>query len=192
MSGVYLALVHHPVVDRAGDVITTAVTNLDVHDIARSARTYDLAGYYVVTPIEAQHRLVDRILGHWRDGAGATRVPERSEALALCRLVDSVAQASDEIVEREGKRPEIWVTSARASGDVVDATIAGARMREVPSLILFGTGHGLAPALLEACDGVVAAIRGGGSYNHLSVRAAVAITLDRLFGEQGANPAGSD
>ncbi|HBQ11087.1 MAG TPA: tRNA (guanine(37)-N(1))-methyltransferase, partial [Myxococcales bacterium] len=92
----------------------------------------------------------------------------------------------------EGKRPEIWVTSARASGDVVDATIAGARMREVPSLILFGTGHGLAPALLEACDGVVAAIRGDGSYNHLSVRAAVAITLDRLFGEQGANPAGSD
>ncbi|HBQ11088.1 MAG TPA: hypothetical protein DEF51_07890, partial [Myxococcales bacterium] len=70
VSGVYLALVHHPVVDRAGDVITTAVTNLDVHDIARSARTYDLAGYYVVTPIEAQHRLVDRILGHWRDGAG--------------------------------------------------------------------------------------------------------------------------
>src|SRR5690606_14363961 len=35
-------LVHHPVLDRAGEVVTTAITNLDLHDIARSAHTYGL------------------------------------------------------------------------------------------------------------------------------------------------------
>ena len=189
---VYLALVHHPVLDRAGDVITTAVTNLDVHDIARSARTYDLAGYFVVTPIEAQRTLVERILGHWRDGAGAARVPERSAALALCEVVDSVEDAAREIASREGEAPEIWITSARATEGLTDAAIAGARMRGRPSLVHFGTGHGLAPSLVEAATGVIAPIRGAGAYNHLSVRAEVAITLDRLFGERGANPAGSD
>ena len=67
---VYCALVHHPVRDRAGQTVTTAVTNLDVHDIARSARTFGLRRYYVVTPIEAQHVLVQRIIDHWTHGAG--------------------------------------------------------------------------------------------------------------------------
>lgn len=44
MSPLYCALVHHPVRDRGGNAVTTAVTNLDVHDIARTARTYGLRG----------------------------------------------------------------------------------------------------------------------------------------------------
>ena len=35
-----------------GQSVATAITNLDVHDIARSSRTYGLGGYFVVTPIE--------------------------------------------------------------------------------------------------------------------------------------------
>ena len=34
-----IALVHHPVLDKGGAIVTTALTNLDVHDLARSART---------------------------------------------------------------------------------------------------------------------------------------------------------
>ena len=66
----YAALVHHPVLEKGGRVVTTAVTNLDVHDIARASRTYGLAGYFIVTPIAAQRKLVEEILGHWVTGAG--------------------------------------------------------------------------------------------------------------------------
>ena len=46
-----LALVHHPVVDRRGDEVTTAVTNLDLHDIARTAATFGVDRFYAVTVI---------------------------------------------------------------------------------------------------------------------------------------------
>jgi hypothetical protein len=188
MPPVALALVHHPVRDRAGDIITTAVTNLDVHDIARTARTYDLAAYYLVTPIEAQRVLVERILSHWRDGAGARRVPERSVALAICVVVPTIEAALEHMTEQAGSRPRTFVTGARppAGQRVLDDAEARARMAEAPSLVLFGTGHGLASETVQAADHVLAPIRSGASYNHLSVRAAVAITLDRLFGERGS------
>ncbi len=190
MPPVALALVHHPVRDRSGAIITTAVTNLDVHDIARTARTYDLAAYYLVTPIEAQRVLVERILSHWRDGAGARRVPERSVALSICAVVPTLEAAAEHMAATltSGRRPQTFVTGARAPAGkrVVGDAEARARMSEAPSLILFGTGHGLAPETVEAADHVLAPIRSGASYNHLSVRAAVAITLDRLFGERGS------
>jgi hypothetical protein len=52
-----------------------------------------------------------------------------------------------------------------------------------PSLILFGTGWGLAPAVLDQADAFLAPLRGASpdGYNHLSVRAACAIVLDRLL-----------
>lgn len=179
---VWLALVHHPVVDRAGDVITTAVTNLDVHDIARSARTYGLGGYVVVTPIEAQRTLVERILSHWKDGPGARRVPERSEALARVHVVESLDAARDAVEAVEGRAPLTIVTSARTGPRTSAYREVAAELAERPGLLLFGTGHGLAPSVMEAADRVLAPIQPGSDYNHLSVRAAAAITLDRLFG----------
>lgn len=179
----YVALVHHPVLDRAGDVITTAVTNLDVHDIARSARTYDVAGYFVVTPIEAQRSLVERILSHWRDGSGARRVPERTEALARCEVADSVDDAIAAIEARTGRTPSLIATTARTGRPIAPYAKIAASLDERPGLILFGTGHGLAPSVLDRVDHVLRPIQPDASYNHLSVRAAVAITLDRLFGE---------
>ena len=47
---------------------------------------------------------------------------------------------------------------------------------EAPYLILFGTGWGLTSEILEP-------IRGKTKYNHLCVRSAVSIILDRLLGE---------
>ena len=52
-----------------------------------------------------------------------------------------------------------------------------------PWLILFGTGSGLTDGVLEQCDHLLDPIEGAGEYNHLSVRGAVAIILDRLFGK---------
>ena len=56
---------------------------------------------------------------------------------------------------------------------------------ERPLLLVFGTGHGLAPALYATERPCLAPVRAG-QYNHLSVRTAAAIMLDRLIGEQGA------
>ena len=114
-SRVSLALVHHPVRGRDGAIITTSITNLDVHDIARTARTYGLARYFIVTPIEAQRALVEHILGYWRDGDGARRVPERAEALAIVSAVPSLADARAQL----GGQPLVLTTAARGRSNAV-------------------------------------------------------------------------
>lgn len=185
---VYVALVHHPVRDREGATVTTAITNLDVHDIARSSCTYDLAGYFVVTPIDAQQAIVATMLKHWLEGAGGKRVPARMAAMRLVRPVSSLADVDAAIVAETGKAPRKVVTAARSDGAVIrsfaDEAVAIARS-ESPTLLIFGTGYGLADEVLSAADARLAPIRPGG-YNHLSVRAAVAIALDRLFGDERA------
>jgi hypothetical protein len=182
----YLALVHYPVKDRAGATVTTSVTNLDVHDIARSARTYGVRRYYVVTPIELQHTLVRRILDHWTTGSGRKRMPERWEALSLAEPVVSLEDAIADITEREGERPKLVVTAAKPPKDRPVVAVAEARAwlarGEHPYLLIFGTGHGLAESLLASADHQLEPLDSGTGYNHLSVRAAAAIYLDRLIG----------
>ena len=185
--GVYCALVHHPVKDRQGATVTTAVTNLDVHDIARSARTYGLRRYYVVTPIEAQHLLVRRIIEHWTTGAGRRRIPERHVALELCESTATLELASADVERRAGAPPRLVATAARPTVQRPLTGFADARAQlgaaDRPWLIVFGTGHGLADSVLERADVLLAPIVGAGDYNHLSVRAAAAIVLDRLLGQ---------
>jgi len=49
----YIALLHYPVYNKEGKVVTTAIANMDIHDIARLAKTYGLRGFYVINPISA-------------------------------------------------------------------------------------------------------------------------------------------
>ena len=189
MSLVYCALVHHPVVDRRGEEVTTSVTNLDVHDIARSARTYGLRGYFVVSPIEAQHPVVQRIVDHWVSGAGTERFPERGEAIALVRVCLSIEDAIAQIEAEAGESPRLVVTSAKAGADRTSYAEEAERLRNEPrpTLLLFGTGHGLSDRVLQRADVFLEPIEGPSEFNHLSVRAAVAITLDRLFAVKSAS-----
>jgi hypothetical protein len=188
VSTVYSALVHHPVRDREGLTVTAAVTNIDVHDIARSSHTYGLAGMFVVSPIDAQRALVVRILEHWRLGAGKRRMPHRSEALAICQPASSIAEALQLIAAQEGQAPRVIATAARALPGGSLTTFETLRPQlaaaGAPWLILFGTGHGLADDVLKAAEFVLEPITGAreDGYNHLSVRAAAAIVFDRLFG----------
>ncbi len=186
MRRIALALVHHPVLDRDGGVVTTAMTNLDVHDMSRSAKSYGLEAMYVVHPIDAQRELCERIRSHWVDGSGKRRIPDRAVALALVRSVASLEHAISDMGE-----PELWTTAASARGQRVttygearDNLSQGSR----PVLILFGTGWGLAPEVLDRANVRLEPIRAkdDSGYNHLSVRAACAITLDRLLGERAA------
>ncbi len=53
-----------------------------------------------------------------------------------------------------------------------------------PVLIILGTGWGLTENIFSQSDYVLEAIEGASDYNHLSVRSAAAIILDRLLGSQ--------
>ena len=83
---------------------------------------------------------------------------------------------------RVGKAPLPVLTGA-ARSDGISYADCRALAAEHPLLLLFGTGWGLAPELFGRGWPVLAPIRGSGAYNHLPVRAAAAIMLDRLLGE---------
>jgi hypothetical protein len=179
--GIAVALVHHPVVDRRGDLVSTAVTNLDLHDIARTSRTYGVDRFYVVTPVSEQQLLVKRILSHWQDGHGAVYNRHRGEALSLIRVVASLDEALADWQACAGRSVVPVLTGATRS-DGISVSECSALLKQVPMLLVFGTGWGLAPELFERGWTVLEPIRGRGSYNHLPVRAAAAIILDRLLG----------
>jgi hypothetical protein len=173
-----IALVHHPVLDAQGGIVTSTLTNIDVHDLARSAKTYGCSDFFVVHPIEAQRTLCARIVEHWTTGSSSKRIPDRKDALALVRIVDTLDDAKTAL----GSDPRVWVTAARTLtrslswSDARASLEGGAR----PVLLVFGTSWGLAPSVIGAADALLAPIDGGAGWNHLSVRAACAIALDRL------------
>ncbi len=185
MSRLALALVHYPVLDRGGETVTTAITNLDLHDMGRSARTYGASDLFVVHPIEAQRLLAQRIQQHWVDGSGKRRIPDRAVALDILRIVPSLEDAYAALGGREGI--EIWTTAASSRGGALTSFPEARDRLERSSctvLLLFGTGWGLARELVEGADVRLEPIhaRAPTGYNHLSVRAACAIALDRLLG----------
>jgi hypothetical protein len=182
-TSLHIALVHHPVLNKKGEVIGSAVTNLDIHDIARTARTYGVAGYYITTPFQDQQQLVRELLAHWQTGYGATYNPARKEALSIVHLAHSLQEVIALLTEQCGRRPLIVATSALLRGNSLGYGELGEKIgRKEPVLLLFGTAHGLAPELLQLTDATLPPIKGGTEYNHLSVRSAASIIIDRLLG----------
>lgn len=175
-----VALMHYPMKDKQGDTVATAITNLDLHDISRSCRTYSVENYYVVTPIAAQREIASRVINHWMDGFGSTYNPNRMEAFSHTMLMDSLSEAVLDIEKRHKKRPLIVATTARPDRATITAKHLGVISEEQPVLIIFGTGWGFADEVLETADYILEPIEGVGEFNHLSVRSAVAILLDRI------------
>lgn len=192
---VYVVLLHHPIVNRQGTVVTTAVTNLDIHDIARTARTYGAKGYFLVTPIRDQHELVGRILSHWREDTSRQYHPDRFEALSQVRLMATFEEVIEQIESECGEKPEVVLTDAqRKSGSLAGKQVSYRAYRAEleqssrtrPVLVVFGTGWGVAEGFYPKVDRLLDPVfgrEGEGGYNHLSVRAAAAAVLDRLFGQ---------
>ncbi len=182
-SSVNIALIHHPVVNKRGEIIGSAVTNLDIHDIARTAKTYGIANYFITTPYQDQQQLVLELLAHWRTGHGATYNPARKEALSTVQLAASLEEVLTTVTGQYGRRPLVVATSALLG----DNNLSYSELRQKivegdPILLLFGTAHGLAPELRQQTDATLPPISGGTQYNHLSVRSAVSIIVDRLLG----------
>jgi len=180
-----LALVHYPCVDRNDRLYTTSITNLDVHDIARTCRTYGLSRYYLVHPISAQREMAQSIATFWQEGKGKERNPDRHQAIELVAVAESIDEVIRQETELASERPLQIATTAR----LVDNAWSFSRVREAISssrdvILWMGTGHGLAPEVLQQSDGVMEPVLGVPDYNHLSVRSAAAIILDRLCGNR--------
>jgi hypothetical protein len=184
MADLFVALLHHPVLDKNGQIVTTAVTNIDIHDIARSSATYGVRRLFIATPVRALRALSERIIEHWETGFGSTYNVTRKEALALVSVATDVDDVLLAIERETGQRPTIVATSARPAPEAVGYAEVGERLRRPgePHLLLLGTGWGLSPELLKIADLRLRPIEGPTPYNHLSVRAAAAIILDRLCG----------
>jgi hypothetical protein len=179
-----IALLHHPVYNKLREVVTTALTNLDLHDIARSSRTYGLDRFYIVTPSADQRALAERIAGHWQEGWGAAYNPDRKEALGIVRVCGALPEALADFQAGFTKPVRTVITgAARRPGSISCRELK--RMLEdpgTPCLLLLGTGWGLTEECFRSADHILEPIAGSGTYNHLSVRSAAAIMLDRLRG----------
>lgn len=182
MPDLLVALVHHPVLDKHGDIVTSALTNIDVPDIARSCRTWGVAGFYVVTPVEAHRGLLRRVMQHWDADEQKDYNPSRNEALSLLRLESDLEGVGIDVERRYGCLPRLFATSARPLPGAVSFPEMQAKLAEdgPPWLMLLGTGYGLAPQVTARCQAILAPIAPPSGYNHLSVRAAAAVLLDRL------------
>lgn len=185
----YVALVHHPVYDKNHKVVATSVTNLDIHDIARACRTYGLGAYYLVHPVGAQRELTRRIIAHWQTTEGMAQNELRSAALSLLRVSPSIEEVIREIQDSHQVPPLVVATSARSRPPVLSEQqiFHAANQTDRPLLLLFGTGWGLVDEWLDKADSLMSPIMGPSDYNHLAVRTAVGIILDRLFGEPRHN-----
>jgi hypothetical protein len=181
-----VALVHYPVLDRQHEIVTTAITNLDLHDIARSAHTYGLSDFFVVHPVAAQRELAEKVRDHWVTGSGGRRIPDRTPAMVGLRIVPTL----DDAVRALGDTCELWTTSAAERGAALTHDAARERLsgNGVPVLLVLGTGWGLAESVCERAHAHLEPIRSArhDGYNHLSVRAAAAILFDRLRGDRSA------
>jgi hypothetical protein len=182
MRQVSAVLIHHPILDRERAVVTGAITNLDLHDISRSAHTYGLAAYYIAHPIAAQRELAERVRDHWLTGSGSRRIPDRVPPMRGVRIVCNL----DEALAASGPGTELWVTSAKGGERRVGFADARASIEGEgpPILLAFGTGWGLADEIMNRADRVLTPIESprADGFNHLSVRAAAAIIFDRLLG----------
>lgn len=162
MADLYVGLVHYPIYNKRMNVIAGAVTNFDIHDISRTCRTYNVQGYYIIHPLEVQKQIIDKILSYWQEGYGKVYNPDRADALSRVLWQPDIASAVQTIVERTGKQLQ--------EGDR-------------PVLLLFGTGFGIEAETMAKFDYILEPVYGPCDYNHLCVRSAAAIILDRLAGE---------
>ena len=182
-SNNHLALVHFPVYNKTGEVIVSSVTTLDVHDISRACRTFGVGTFYVITPLKTQQELVQRLIGHWLEGFGGEYNPSRKEALLKTVVKNNLEEAVKEISEQSGKKTRVIVTGAkRAARSIGYEALKNEFKQGEPNLLVFGTGWGLEKNLIKNADHALLPIEGSDGFNHLPVRGAISLILDRLLG----------
>ncbi len=183
MRDFYLGLVHYPVVNKNKEIITSAITNFDIHDIARASKTFGVKKYFIISPEDGQKKVMNKIISHWKEGFGATYNSDRKDALEIVTLINSIQDCIDEIKKDSYLEPMVIATSAK-NQDYKNYKIE--ELKNIlntdgePILLLFGTGHGMSMKDIPQINCLLEPIYGTGDYNHLSVRSAVSIYLYAL------------
>jgi hypothetical protein len=180
----YIGLLHYPVYNKNYERIASAVTGFDLHDLSRLAKTYGVRRFFVITPLEDQQKLARRIIKHWTEGYGASYNVHRKEAFDLISINPSLEECIGEISGLEGDSPVLIATGAtrRNTKGLTYAEAKNMVRSDRPVFVLFGTAWGLDEEVFEEADYFLYPIEGDSGYNHLSVRSAAAIILDRLAG----------
>lgn len=182
MANLSVVLLHEKMVDKQGALVTTSLTLIDIHDIARSSRTFGVDTFYVAHPAPTLRKLTRTLQHHWEDGFGATYNPDRKEALSILDVAADLDEVLHKMAVKHGTRPKLVATSAaKGSGRVSFLEMRKLMASdESPFLMMLGTGWGMSEDLLSRADYFLEPIEGPGDFNHLSVRSACAILLDRL------------
>lgn len=185
MAELYVALIHYPVYNKNMRVIASAVTNFDIHDIARSCRTYDVKNYFLVHPLEVQRDIINKIVAYWQEGFGKEYNPDRGSALERVCWQPDISACMKHIEEHTGQRPLTITTDARVYPNTISYSQARGLVQEGcrPVLLILGTAFGIESFAMQSFDYILEPIYGSCGYNHLCVRSAAAIILDRLAGE---------
>lgn len=185
MADLYVGLVHYQIYNKRMQVIASAVTNFDLHDISRTCRTYDVKKYYIIHPLDVQRKIIEKIIDYWQHGYGRVYNPDRSDALDRVCWQRDIAAAAADIRQSCGKEPYIVTTDARTYPNTVSYKFMRQKLQadERPILLLFGTGFGIEAEAMKQFDYILEPVYGSCDYNHLCVRSAAAIILDRLAGE---------
>lgn len=170
-----VALIHAAVLNKAGESASTSISSIDIHDFARTCAFYDVGPVYIVHPAKGMRSFAEELAEHWQHSArGELNQARRAVMKAVC-VLPSMAD-----VLAEGDY-QIWYTSAQPPEDAVVVQAAELRQKRGKHLLVFGTGHGLDAKKLPDANGWLFSIDGVGKVRHLSVRAALAIYLDRLL-----------
>jgi hypothetical protein len=183
MGSVSLAIIHYPVLDKKSDIVSTSINNLEIHDMARSCMTFGVDLCYIVTPLDRQREIAEQLIDHWKVGYGRRYNPDRAVALEKVRIVKSLALLMEGF---KGQGPVLIGTSSRRRATSIGYGELSSQMHNDSRqyLLLFGTGWGLPPEIVNSCEKTLLPITGPGEYNHLSLRVAIGIILDRLFGNR--------
>lgn len=179
---IYVALLHHPVLNKQGDIVTTSITNMDIHDIARTCLTFGVQNYYIVNPLESQRQLYNKLISFWQSEIGQNYQEDRAKALSIVRFRSTLQDVIKDIKNQEKYDPVNITTTAKVRDGQISYENLQSDLSEVdrPALLLFGTGYGLSEEIHQSADYTLEPLFGVGEYNHLSVRCAVALILDRL------------
>ncbi len=138
----------------------------------------------MVTPLLDQRALAQKLIDHWQNGYGATYNPERKKAFANVDLQPDLKDVTQAIFDETGQKALVVATTARLIDGAVSYALLKERLQDgAVCLLVLGTAWGLASSVLENADAILAPIEGPTEYNHLSVRSAASIMLDRLMGE---------
>ncbi len=182
IARLHLALIHYPVLDKNKNIVLTSITNMDIHDISRISRTFGVKTFYIVTPTLSQHEFAQRIIDHWQEGYGSVYNPNRKEALELIKVKSDLFEVFDDIENISGSVPITIGTSAKSYHKALSyEDFFKLCKKDMEICLIFGTGWGIDETLMADFDYVLEPIKGVENYNHLPVRAAVAIILDRMF-----------